>query len=48
MDADRWQRISRLYRGALDRPVDEREAFLDAFCDGDEALRGEVAALLAS
>ena len=48
MDADRWQRISRLYRGALERPVDQREAFLDAFCDGDEALRGEVASLLAS
>ena len=48
MDADRWQRISRLYRGALDRPVDQREAFLDASCDGDEALRGEVATLLAS
>ena len=48
MDADRWQRISRLYRGALERPVDQREAFLDAFCDGDKALRGEVASLLAS
>jgi eukaryotic-like serine/threonine-protein kinase len=47
MDADRWQRISRLYHEALERPVDQREAFLDACCQGDDVLRGEVASLLA-
>ena len=47
MDADRWQRISRLYHAALERPVDERRSFLDASCSGDEALRGEVDSLLA-
>jgi eukaryotic-like serine/threonine-protein kinase len=47
MDPDRRQRISRLYHAALERPVDERRAFLDAACRGDEALRGEVESLLA-
>jgi serine/threonine-protein kinase len=47
MDADRWQRISRLYHDALERPGDQRDSFLDSCCQGDEALRGEVALLLA-
>jgi hypothetical protein len=47
MDADRWQQITRLYHAALERPVDERRAFLDAGCSGDEALRGDVESLLA-
>jgi serine/threonine-protein kinase len=47
MDADRWQQISRLYLEALERPVDQRDAFLAAHCQGDEALRWEVASLLA-
>ena len=47
MNADRWQRISRLYHEALACPVDQRGAFLDARCRGDEAVRREVASLLA-
>ena len=47
MDADRWQRISRLYHEALERPVDQRDAFLDVCCPGDSVLRAEVASLLA-
>ena len=46
MDTDRWQRISRLYHEALERPVDERRSLLDAACIGDETLRGEVESLL--
>jgi eukaryotic-like serine/threonine-protein kinase len=46
MDADRRQQISRLYHEVLERPVDQRDAFLDAHCQGDEALRGEVESLL--
>jgi TolB-like protein/tetratricopeptide (TPR) repeat protein/predicted Ser/Thr protein kinase len=46
MDADRWQRISRLYQEALERPDGQRDAFLDARCQGDDVLRGEVALLL--
>ena len=48
MDADRWQRISRLYHEALERPADHRDAFLDAHCHKDEALRREVVSLLAN
>jgi serine/threonine-protein kinase len=47
MDANRWQRISHLYHEALERPVDQRDAFLDACCQGDDVLRGKVASLLA-
>ena len=32
---------------ALERPVDQRDAFLDACCQGDDVLRGEIASLLA-
>jgi TolB-like protein/Tfp pilus assembly protein PilF/predicted Ser/Thr protein kinase len=46
MDADRWRRISWLYHEARERPVDQRDAFLDACCEGDLALREEVALLL--
>ncbi|HUE85812.1 MAG TPA: protein kinase, partial [Vicinamibacterales bacterium] len=47
MEADRWQRISRIFHEALERPVDQRDTFLDACCQGDDVLRGEVASLLA-
>ena len=47
MDPERWQQISRLYHEALARPVDERDGFLEAECLGDEALRRDVASLLA-
>jgi eukaryotic-like serine/threonine-protein kinase len=48
MDADRWQRISRLYHEALELSSDQRDAFLDAHCHNDGALRREVVSLLAS
>ncbi|MGI9176223.1 MAG: serine/threonine protein kinase, partial [Rhodothermales bacterium] len=46
MSPEHWQRIDRLFDEALDLPPDERMAFLDGACDGDEALREEVEALL--
>ena len=42
----RWQQIERLYNGALDRGVTEREAFLAQACGDDEELRQEVRSLL--
>ena len=48
MSPEYWQRIDRLFDEALDLPPDERMAFLDGACDGDEALREEVEALLAA
>src|SRR5512145_2278916 len=47
MERDRWEKIERLYHAALERGADEREAFLDEICAGDEDLRREVAGLLA-
>jgi len=49
MDAARWKAAKRLLQEALDRTPDERSAFLDAACSGDDTdLRAEVAALLAA
>src|SRR5215475_5832391 len=47
MELDRWEQIERLYHAALEREPQEREAFLDEACAGDEDLRREVAGLLA-
>jgi eukaryotic-like serine/threonine-protein kinase len=47
VELDRWEQIERLYHAALERGPDEREAFLDEACAGDEDLRKEVAGLLA-
>ncbi|MEM1041123.1 MAG: serine/threonine-protein kinase [Bacteroidota bacterium] len=43
---ERWQRLDALLAEALDRPPDERTAFLRARCGGDRALYAEVVALL--
>jgi serine/threonine protein kinase/tetratricopeptide (TPR) repeat protein len=47
MTAERWQRVADLYQAALERAGPERAALLEEACAGDEALRGEVASLLA-
>jgi serine/threonine protein kinase/Tol biopolymer transport system component len=44
----RWQQIERLFHDALARPLEERAAFLDRSCAGDESLRRDVNALLDS
>jgi eukaryotic-like serine/threonine-protein kinase len=46
VSADRWQDVERLYHDAMRRADDEREAFLDGACGGDDALRREVASLV--
>ncbi len=46
MDSASRRRISDLYHAALDRPPDERDAFLNNACGSDEALRREVYSLL--
>lgn len=48
MTPERWQRINEMFHAALVLDGQERSAFLVAQCDGDDALRGKVAALLAS
>jgi len=47
MTPERWQQIEKILQAALDRQPDERAAFLDEACVGDDELRREVEALLA-
>jgi hypothetical protein len=46
MTPERWQDVERLFHGALERPIDQRAAFLDESSAGDDALRREVESLL--
>ena len=48
MTPEHWQRINEMFHAALVLDGPERTAFLVAQSGGDEALRGKVAALLAS
>lgn len=42
MEPERWQKIEELYHKAAKLPGDERAAFLDGACAGDESLRSEI------
>jgi serine/threonine protein kinase len=48
MKPERWARIEQIYHAALEREPAERASHLDEACGGDETLRRQVAALLAS
>ncbi|MBA3255946.1 MAG: serine/threonine protein kinase, partial [Pyrinomonadaceae bacterium] len=48
MKPERWQQVKELFESALECAPDERAAFLDQACDGDESLCREVESLLAS
>jgi eukaryotic-like serine/threonine-protein kinase len=45
---ERWQKVKQVLYSALEREATERAAYLDEACAGDESLRSEVEALLAS
>src|SRR5439155_13903346 len=47
MTPDRWRKIEEIYHATLERGENERIAFLNEVCAGDEALRREVESLLA-
>src|SRR5690348_4087487 len=47
MTPDRWQQIEELYHLALEREENQRVAFLNEACAGDDALRREIESLLA-
>ena len=47
MKPDRWQKIDAIFHAALQHKPDERGAFIDEACQGDEELRREVESLLA-
>jgi len=46
LDKRRWQTVETLYHAALERPPDERAAFLAGACADDSGLLREVEALL--
>ncbi len=48
MTPERYRELEGLWHGALEKPAAERQAFVDAVCAGDEALRRELESLLAS
>src|SRR4030095_2705643 len=48
MTPARLQTIEEIFHAALDQEPDRVAAFLDAACEGDDVLRREVEALLAS
>ena len=45
---ERWPRVKALFQAAVERPTEERDAFLAAATGDDEALRREVESLLTS
>ena len=46
MTDDRWPQVKALFQAAVERPIDERDAFLAAATGDDAALRREVESLL--
>ena len=48
MTPDRWQTIKEIFNAAVLLPPEERAVFLAAACGDDEAVRSEVASLLAA
>src|SRR6516165_2745036 len=48
MDSQRWKQVDGLLQSVLERPPEERDAFLRQSCSTDEALEREVRSLLAA
>jgi eukaryotic-like serine/threonine-protein kinase len=48
MDLDRWKQLDSLLQSVLERPPEERDAFLRHACAGDEPLERRVRALLSA
>jgi eukaryotic-like serine/threonine-protein kinase len=46
MDSEEWKQLDKLLHGALQRPPEERDAFLRKACAGKEVLEHEARALL--
>src|SRR5689334_1373559 len=45
---ERWKQIEALFEQELEHPPDQRQAFLQSSCHGEEELRREVQSLLDS
>jgi eukaryotic-like serine/threonine-protein kinase len=48
MDLDRWKQLDSLLQSVLERPLEERDAFLRRACAGDEPLERRVRALMSA
>src|SRR6187399_3362836 len=48
MDLDRWKQLDSLLQSVLERPPEERDAFLRRACIGNEPLERQVRALLSA
>lgn len=48
MTPERWRKVDEIFQAALELNPEEREAFLDKSCAGDEELRREVESLISS
>src|SRR4029450_14142119 len=48
MDLDRWKQLDSLLQSVLERPPEERDAFLRQACTGNEPLERQVRALLSA
>src|SRR5579863_2386434 len=46
MDSERWKQVDSLLQSVLERPLEEREAFLRSACAADQDLEREVRSLL--
>ena len=47
MRPDRWQKVDEIIQAALQHRSDDRNAFIDEACHGEEELRREVESLVA-
>jgi serine/threonine protein kinase len=48
MPDQRWENLKEIFQGAVSRPPDERESYLENACAGDSSLRSAVDSLLRS
>src|SRR6184192_3060035 len=48
MTPERWQQVKQIFQSAIERPPDERDAFLARACQDNHALRSQVESLIAS
>ncbi|HEY3137718.1 MAG TPA: protein kinase [Blastocatellia bacterium] len=48
VDPQRWHRVKELFEAAVERGPEERSAFLERACAGDESLRSRVESLIDS
>ncbi|MCA1605544.1 MAG: protein kinase, partial [Acidobacteria bacterium] len=48
MTPERWQQVKQIFQSAIERPPDDRDAFLARACQDNPALRSEVESLISS